>query len=864
MKHISVLSFIILVFILSCGTSPTGYDSDDKPNVTQESFGEATLGDRTRTITTEISQKITDISYDGTVFTFEGGDLFLSKILKGDILIFDRSPKLPFGALRKVTRIDFLQINDVSRYTITTEDATFEDAFENLEISTSRFELNPANVDSIVYFVESTGMRNKLDLQKHLSESEKSTFVTSLDIYLLGNPQNPQNSVRINGSMSFTSNFIFEMEMQRFQIRNIVFENENPIQLQLELFAGLQDTLKIVDRIITAYYFAPIIIPVGPVPIILTPVLEVPLNVSGYISANFRPSISYQIETNAALRYSSGNWNNEFGFNHSFNGQMPIPQVSSSVKTDIGLKLNLKLYNAIGPITTFSTYAEGVYTPFNDPQINVYAGAKLDIGMEMKILSRVIANANVNLINYRSLIYSFSIGLPELSTRPITNITATTAQSGGIFESQGSQNVILKGVCWSTSPMPDINNNCSNNGSGTSNFTSILSALQPQTQYYVRAYAKTNQEVIYGNQHIFVTSSAQNNGRVSGQVRDAISNAPIQTVDIRVRSSSGTLLASGISDNGGNYNLSVAAGQDYVVEFSKNGYLPASYNNVNVEPNTTTFLSQLLYINEEFSGLGTISGRIINALTGNGVSGLNIALRENINNTTGTIIRQTTSSSNGSYQFNNINAGYYTITVSGTGYNATYFNVISLGGLNTDGQNGTVTPELPGDEYRIVLTWGVNPRDLDAHLTGPNPNGGRFHVFWSNRTFSHNGQVYARLDRDVMNSFGPETTTIYHQTSGLYRYSVHDYTNRNSTTSSALSQSNAQVRLYKGSNLINTFSVPTNQPGTLWTVFELNGSSVIPVNSMSFVSNSGSVQSLLNQNDADQIRSASNKPKKEE
>jgi hypothetical protein len=102
------------------------------------------------------------------------------------------------------------------------------------------------------------------------------------------------------------------------------------------------------------------------------------------------------------------------------------------------------------------------------------------------------------------------------------------------------------------------------------------------------------------------------------------------------------------------------------------------------------------------------------------------------------------------------------------------------------------------------------------------------------------------LDLDDTSSFGPETTTLLQQINGVYRFSVHDFTNRFSQTSSSLSNSQAQVRIFRGSDLVATFNVPLGQPGTLWTVFEMNGSTVIPINSMSFQSNPNSVLAPTN------------------
>jgi hypothetical protein len=101
---------------------------------------------------------------------------------------------------------------------------------------------------------------------------------------------------------------------------------------------------------------------------------------------------------------------------------------------------------------------------------------------------------------------------------------------------------------------------------------------------------------------------------------------------------------------------------------------------------------------------------------------------------------------------------------------------------------------------------------------------------------------YAVLDLDDTLSYGPETITIYQQTAGVYRYSVHDFSNKDEiTSSSALSNSGAQVKVYQGASLIATFNAPTSQEGTLWTVFEMAGGLIKPLNTMSYVSESSSV-----------------------
>lgn len=62
------------------------------------------------------------------------------------------------------------------------------------------------------------------------------------------------------------------------------------------------------------------------------------------------------------------------------------------------------------------------------------------------------------------------------------------------------------------------------------------------------------------------------------------------------------------------------------------------------------------------------------------------------------------------------------------------------------------------DSIVVILQWGTDPTDLDAHLSGPDGMGGRFHVFFVNRGNSPVG--YAGLDRDDRDGQGPEVLSI--------------------------------------------------------------------------------------------------------
>jgi len=91
-------------------------------------------------------------------------------------------------------------------------------------------------------------------------------------------------------------------------------------------------------------------------------------------------------------------------------------------------------------------------------------------------------------------------------TMPVFNITQSSAVSGGDVTADGGSPVVARGVCWSTTIHPTISDNLTNEGNGTGAFNSYITGLDPETTYYLRAYATNSTGTAYGNEQMFTTS----------------------------------------------------------------------------------------------------------------------------------------------------------------------------------------------------------------------------------------------------------------------------------------------------------------------------------------------------------------------
>ncbi len=113
----------------------------------------------------------------------------------------------------------------------------------------------------------------------------------------------------------------------------------------------------------------------------------------------------------------------------------------------------------------------------------------------------------VNTIDSITYTISNPGNLASITTNAVSNITGTTAVSGGNITNNGGSLVTQRGVCYSTSPNPTTANTTISSGSGTGSFTSNLTSLSVNTTYYVRAFAVNSAGTAYGNQVSFTTTT---------------------------------------------------------------------------------------------------------------------------------------------------------------------------------------------------------------------------------------------------------------------------------------------------------------------------------------------------------------------
>jgi hypothetical protein len=163
--------------------------------------------------------------------------------------------------------------------------------------------------------------------------------------------------------------------------------------------------------------------------------------------------------------------------------------------------------------------------PTTDKSKVVYNGQRSSATFKVKIGGLSYATkyyARAYVVNENGTIYGEEVNFTTLpvmatiTTTAATEITGTTATTGGNITIDGGSAITARGVCYGKNHNPNITGSITTDGTGTGEFTSHLSKLDGLTTYYVRAYATNSVGTKYGNEVSFTTLVSLRNWYVPG------------------------------------------------------------------------------------------------------------------------------------------------------------------------------------------------------------------------------------------------------------------------------------------------------------------------------------------------------------
>lgn len=240
----------------------------------------------------------------------------------------------------------------------------------------------------------------------------------------------------------------------------------------------------------------------------------------------------------------------------------------------------------------------------------------------------------------------------------------------------------------------------------------------------------------------------------------------------------------------------------------------------------------------EDAELATVTGRVVDALSGEPVEGVPLSLQVGSNAPVGdAAVGATESDAVGAFAFSVTRPGLYTVTAAegpGTGPARFPAFLSARGGVAL----GVVGPPVLAGQLRATLVWAESPSDLDMHLSAPLKGGiagtdgtGQYHIWSGAPTHparSEGEEREAWFDRQDADGEGPESVWIDSLAEeGEVRLSIFDADNRSDADSAALGGSDAVLQVWFSEDTPRYYSASPGEIGTLWRPVEMDVASFV-------------------------------------
>ncbi len=398
-KVIISLAFII-VSVISC--------SKNEPNPVEPGEKEIIIPKTTKPLTVdEINNNLVSITDDSTTFTFKNTLNNKYKFKKDDIIIIPNRE----GLLRKVTSV---QKNN-NKVVLKTTQGTIAEAIEKGKLS-YKSTLSQKQIKKISYFGKGTILENS-----SLGKTNDTNFVFAIDKILYdvdGNNNTENDQIKLVGNFTMTTDIVFEIEVSWFKLQNVKYGFETNVTDNLSLLASIDYTLE--KEISLAHIiFTPIYLQIGPVPVIITPEMDVKVGINGFAYASFSTSIEYSSKFEAGIIYKKDEgWGTYNNFKKSFDFSPPQLSAGVGAKAFIKPEIGMFVYNVLGAYTSATLYSQIKANINETPWWSLYLGMDVGVGAKAKIHS-------VDLFDFeKDDVITYKYLLAEATGRPNTKPTA--------------------------------------------------------------------------------------------------------------------------------------------------------------------------------------------------------------------------------------------------------------------------------------------------------------------------------------------------------------------------------------------------------------------------------------------------------
>ncbi len=249
------------------------------------------LPSTTKILNSTTLQSLQAVSDDHSTFTFTKGAAQLDSLKVGDIIVSDVSePLLPYGTLRRVESMD----ESGDTVTIETGEAGLAQAVENGEIH-ARFPLvleEGAGGGKLVPSMLGPGQLVFPFNNVVVFDGDKNTETTN-------------DQILMDGNLSLEPEVIIDIEISNFTLQKATIEITGEASARVTFTAHREAVYSYEDVLLTVP-FPKVVVPLGPIPVVLVPILEIRAGAEGSFSTDMAVDLKLDADTRVGMGYDGG------------------------------------------------------------------------------------------------------------------------------------------------------------------------------------------------------------------------------------------------------------------------------------------------------------------------------------------------------------------------------------------------------------------------------------------------------------------------------------------------------------------------------------------------------------------------------
>lgn len=321
---------------------------------------------------------LTDVSADGTTYTFAQSTAALTNLSPGEVMVGGSCANAPRGFLRKVTAVRMAGAQTI----VETTPATLEDA-----IVQGRVEFNQALKPESV---QQTALAAGVSAPVTGGGASEPAFHLELERVVIydadGHPETTGDQVIVNGSVDVKPTISFRWEVRQDAMPVIKFTINAEQRAELNLEAKLaKDSLK-AEKELARYILTPVTVMVGILPVVFVPEVTISVSANGQVQVGVKTGITENATVTAGAEYAGGQWTPIAQYTPQFTFTPPTLYATLDAKGTVGARVELLLYGIAGPYAELNGYLELKADTRKAPWWELFGGIYAPVGVDGDLL----------------------------------------------------------------------------------------------------------------------------------------------------------------------------------------------------------------------------------------------------------------------------------------------------------------------------------------------------------------------------------------------------------------------------------------------------------------------------------------------